>query len=67
LGPVIGTPWIYALVAVSVLLDVFVPVLPSGVLVIAAATAAAGTAAAGTAAGRTTVEHAAAAGAAHRP
>ncbi len=50
LGPVIGTPWIYALVAVSVLLDVFVPVLPSGVLVVAAATAAAGTAAAGTAA-----------------
>ncbi|HET6636182.1 MAG TPA: VTT domain-containing protein [Streptomyces sp.] len=49
LGPVIGTPWIYALVAVSVLLDVFVPVLPSGVLVVAAATAAAGTAAAGTA------------------
>jgi membrane protein DedA with SNARE-associated domain len=50
LGPVIGTPWIYALVAVSVLLDVFVPVLPSGVLVVAAAAAAAGTAAAGTAA-----------------
>lgn len=50
LGPVIGTPWIYALVAVSVLLDVFVPVLPSGVLVVAAATAAAGTAAAGSAA-----------------
>lgn len=64
LGPVIGTPWIYALVAVSVLLDVFVPVLPSGVLVVAAATAAAGTAAAGTAAaGASTAVQAA--GAAH--
>ncbi|MET9252828.1 VTT domain-containing protein [Streptomyces sp. NPDC003717] len=40
-GPLIGSPWIYALVALSVLLDVFLPVLPSGVLVIAAATAAA--------------------------
>jgi membrane protein DedA with SNARE-associated domain len=37
----LGAPWIYALVALSVLLDVFLPVLPSGVLVIAAATAAA--------------------------
>ncbi|MFJ6831169.1 hypothetical protein [Streptomyces sp. NPDC091209] len=36
-----GSPWIYAAVAVSVLLDVFLPVLPSGVLVITAATAAA--------------------------
>nr|WP_202434664.1 MULTISPECIES: VTT domain-containing protein [unclassified Streptomyces] len=50
-----GTPWIYAVVALSVLLDVFLPVLPSGVLVIAAATAAAAstttvTAAAGAAA-----------------
>lgn len=34
-------PWIYAMVALSVLLDVFLPVLPSGVLVITAATAAA--------------------------
>lgn len=34
-------PWIYAVVAVSVLLDVFLPVLPSGVLVITAGTAAA--------------------------
>ncbi|MEU6554925.1 VTT domain-containing protein [Streptomyces sp. NPDC046915] len=34
-------PWIYVMVALSVLLDVFVPVLPSGVLVITAATAAA--------------------------
>jgi membrane protein DedA with SNARE-associated domain len=65
LGPVIGTPWIYALVAVSVLLDVFVPVLPSGVLVVAAATAAAGTAAAGTAAAG--ASSAVAAGAAHLP
>jgi membrane protein DedA with SNARE-associated domain len=40
-GALIGAPWIYALVAVSVLLDVFLPVLPSGVLVITAATAAA--------------------------
>ncbi|MFF8937450.1 DedA family protein [Streptomyces paradoxus] len=46
LGLLIGSPWIYALVALSVLLDVFLPVLPSGVLVITAATAAAaGTAA----------------------
>lgn len=36
-----GGPWIYAMVALSVLLDVFLPVLPSGVLVITAATAAA--------------------------
>ncbi|MFJ3497858.1 DedA family protein [Streptomyces sp. NPDC086091] len=40
-GALIGAPWIYVLVALSVLLDVFLPVLPSGVLVIAAATAAA--------------------------
>ncbi|MEU3931393.1 VTT domain-containing protein [Streptomyces sp. NPDC029044] len=46
LGLLIGSPWIYAVVALSVLLDVFLPVLPSGVLVITAATAAAaGTAA----------------------
>jgi membrane protein DedA with SNARE-associated domain len=32
-------PWIYAIVAASILLDVFLPVLPSGVLVISAATA----------------------------
>ncbi|OIJ66266.1 DedA family protein [Streptomyces mangrovisoli] len=36
-----GSPWIYAMVALSVLFDVFLPVLPSGVLVITAATAAA--------------------------
>ncbi|GHJ37928.1 hypothetical protein Sm713_35370 [Streptomyces sp. TS71-3] len=41
LGSLTGSPWIYAVVALSVLLDVFVPVLPSGVLVITAATAAA--------------------------
>lgn len=41
LGSLTGSPWIYAIVALSVLFDVFVPVLPSGVLVITAATAAA--------------------------
>ncbi|MFB9465150.1 DedA family protein [Streptomyces cinereospinus] len=40
-GSLTGSPWIYAMVAASILLDVFVPVLPSGVLVIMAATAAA--------------------------
>ncbi|MFJ3668144.1 DedA family protein [Streptomyces sp. NPDC090106] len=40
-GSLSGSPWIYAVVAASVLLDVFLPVLPSGVLVIMAATAAA--------------------------
>ncbi|MER7742191.1 VTT domain-containing protein [Streptomyces sp. NPDC096538] len=40
-GSLVGSPWIYAVVALSVLLDVFLPVLPSGVLVITAATAAA--------------------------
>ncbi|MEV5317369.1 VTT domain-containing protein [Streptomyces sp. NPDC052687] len=40
-GSLTGSPWIYAVVAVSVLFDVFLPVLPSGVLVIMAATAAA--------------------------
>ncbi|MFH8679533.1 DedA family protein [Streptomyces lydicus] len=38
-----GTPWVYAIVSLSIVLDVFVPILPSGVLVIAAATTAAGT------------------------
>lgn len=51
-GALTGSPWIYAVVALSVVLDVFVPVLPSGVLVITAATAAA--------AGSTTVADAAA-------
>ncbi|MEU7134094.1 VTT domain-containing protein [Streptomyces sp. NPDC046261] len=45
LGSLADTPWIYVIVGLSVLLDVFLPVLPSGVLVIAAATAAAGSAA----------------------
>ncbi|MEU8968834.1 VTT domain-containing protein [Streptomyces monashensis] len=40
-GSLADGPWIYAVVALSVLLDVFVPVLPSGVLVIASGTAAA--------------------------
>ncbi|MFS4096530.1 DedA family protein [Streptomyces sp. AF1A] len=40
-GSLAAGPWIYAVVVLSVLLDVFVPVLPSGVLVIAAGTAAA--------------------------
>lgn len=48
-GALAAGPWIYAVVAVSVLLDVFLPVLPSGVLVITAGTAAAG---AGAATGR---------------
>lgn len=50
IGSLVSSPWIYVLVAVSVLLDIFLPVLPSGVLVITAATAAAagsGAAAAG--------------------
>jgi membrane protein DedA with SNARE-associated domain len=46
LGSVTGSPWIYGVIAVSVLLDVFVPLLPSGVLVVTAATAVAGTTAA---------------------
>ncbi|MEU6592880.1 VTT domain-containing protein [Streptomyces sp. NPDC046881] len=45
-GSLAAGPWIYAVVALSVLLDVFLPVLPSGVLVITAATAAAGSGAA---------------------
>ncbi|MEV6014639.1 MULTISPECIES: VTT domain-containing protein [unclassified Streptomyces] len=43
-GSLTGSPWIYAVIAVSIVLDVFLPVLPSGVLVITAATAAAGSA-----------------------
>ncbi|MEE1842457.1 VTT domain-containing protein [Streptomyces sp. NPDC007076] len=53
-GALTSSPWIYAVVALSVLLDVFLPLLPSGVLVITAATAAA--------AGSTTVAGAGAAG-----
>ncbi|MEV6673462.1 VTT domain-containing protein [Streptomyces sp. NPDC051162] len=45
LGALADTPWMYVIVGVSVLLDVFLPVLPSGVLVITAATTAAGSAA----------------------
>ncbi|MFI9061659.1 DedA family protein [Streptomyces sp. NPDC053429] len=41
LGSLTTSPWIYAVVAVSVVLDVFLPVLPSGVLVITSAAAAA--------------------------
>ncbi|MFC8711161.1 DedA family protein [Streptomyces sp. NPDC057197] len=40
-GALTGTPWIYVAVTLSVLLDVFLPVLPSGVLIVTAATAAA--------------------------
>ncbi|MFJ4711927.1 DedA family protein [Streptomyces sp. NPDC088785] len=48
-GSLADSPWIYVIVALSVLFDVFVPVLPSGVLVVTAATAAAaGTAGAAT-------------------
>lgn len=46
LGSATGSPWLYGMIAASVLLDVFVPLLPSGVLVVAAATAVAGTTAA---------------------
>lgn len=45
LGALAGSPWIYVIVGLSVLLDVFLPVLPSGLLVVTAATAAAGSAA----------------------
>ncbi|MGW0363305.1 DedA family protein [Streptomyces sp. NPDC002990] len=47
LGALTTSPWIYAVVALSVVLDVFLPVLPSGVLVITAAAAAAAAGAAG--------------------
>ncbi len=45
LGILLYAPWIYVIIGVSVLLDVFLPVLPSGALVVTAATVAAGTAA----------------------
>lgn len=51
LGSLAITPWIYVIVGTSVLLDVFLPVLPSGVLVIAAATAVAGSETAASAVG----------------
>ncbi|MEU6483927.1 VTT domain-containing protein [Streptomyces sp. NPDC046887] len=41
LESVAAGPWIYAAVALSVLLDVFLPILPSGVLLVTAATVAA--------------------------
>lgn len=41
LGSLTSSPWIYVVVAVSIVLDVFLPVLPSGVLVITAAAASA--------------------------
>ncbi|MEE1928547.1 VTT domain-containing protein [Streptomyces sp. TRM 70351] len=41
LGSLVYEPWIYVLVALTVLLDVFLPVLPSGILLVTAATAAA--------------------------
>lgn len=44
LSSLLHGPWIYPLVAVSIVLDVFLPVLPSGMLLISAATAGAGTA-----------------------
>lgn len=44
LGSLLHGPWIYPLVALSIVLDVFVPVLPSGVLLISAATAGSATA-----------------------
>ncbi|MBQ0984971.1 VTT domain-containing protein [Streptomyces sp. F63] len=46
LGSLAAAPCIYVIVMLSVLLDVFLPVLPSGFLVVAAATAAAGAGAA---------------------
>ncbi|WP_419994592.1 DedA family protein [Streptomyces boninensis] len=49
LGSLTDSPWIYLAIGISVLLDVFLPVLPSGVLVIMAAAAAAGTSTAATA------------------
>lgn len=53
MGSLAAGPWIYAVVTLSVLLDVFLPVLPSGVLVITAGTAAAaGSGAASAATGR---------------
>ncbi|WP_165989212.1 VTT domain-containing protein [Streptomyces sp. YIM 98790] len=45
LGILLYAPWIYVVIVLSILLDVFLPVLPSGAVVVAAATVAAGTAA----------------------
>ncbi|MCE7081337.1 DedA family protein [Streptomyces sp. ST2-7A] len=44
-GILLYAPWIYVAVMLCVLLDVFLPLLPSGALVVAAAAIAAGTAA----------------------
>ncbi|MFI5803206.1 DedA family protein [Streptomyces sp. NPDC051561] len=41
LGSLTSSPWIYLVVGTSIVLDVFLPILPSGVLVITASTAAA--------------------------
>lgn len=54
LGSLSGTPWVYVIVSLSIVLDVFVPILPSGVLVVAAATTAAGTTTAADAVGSVT-------------
>lgn len=40
MSSLVDTPWVFVMVGLSVLLDVFVPVLPSGILLISAATAA---------------------------
>ncbi|SFC67515.1 VTT domain-containing protein [Streptomyces aidingensis] len=45
LGILLYAPWIYVVIVLSILLDVFLPVLPSGAVVVAAATLAAGAAA----------------------
>lgn len=49
LGGLLYAPWVYVLIGLSVLLDVFLPLLPSGVIVITAAAFAAGQTAAGVA------------------
>ncbi|MFD9204776.1 DedA family protein [Streptomyces sioyaensis] len=55
LGSLSGTPWVYVVVSCSIVLDVFVPILPSGILVIAAATTSAGAGSAVDAVGRVDV------------
>ncbi|WP_431999242.1 DedA family protein [Streptomyces sioyaensis] len=55
LGSLSGTPWVYVVVSCSIVLDVFVPILPSGILVIAAATTSAGAGSAVDAVGRVEV------------
>ncbi|BAU82908.1 SNARE associated golgi family protein [Streptomyces laurentii] len=51
LASLTASPWIYAVVSTSILLDVFLPVLPSGILVVTAATASASAVVAGGASG----------------